>query len=56
MGYVRVSLPDIEKLKKELEDPEKIVYYNKYGAYTGSLESISYFIKKRNEYYENKKN
>jgi len=52
MSFVTIRLPELKDFKKELEDkPERIKYYNKYGGYTGSSESIDYLILKLKEYY-----
>lgn len=56
MSYVVKRLPELEDFKKELEEfPERIKYYNKYGGYTGSSESMDYLIIKLKEYYESRK-
>ena len=56
MSYVVKRLPELKDFKKELEDkPERIKYYNKYGGYTGSSESMHYLILKLKKYYESRK-
>jgi hypothetical protein len=50
MSYIKVSLPKLEVLKKELENnPEKILMYQKYDVYLGDLESIEYLHSKLKE-------
>lgn len=39
-------LPDLEELKKELENPNTIDMYRKYESYVGSYESIKYLHEK----------
>lgn len=57
MSHVVKRLPKLEDFKKELEQfPEQIEYYNKFGGYTGSSESMDYLILKLKEYYESKTN
>jgi transcriptional antiterminator len=57
MSYILKHLPEIDKLKEELEqNPNKIVYYAKYGGYVGSSESSDYLNKKLEEYYASKSN
>lgn len=56
MSYIKIYLPELDKLKNELEqNPSRIVYYTKYGAYIGNTDSVNYLNKKIEEYYENKK-
>jgi len=56
MSYVVKRLPELKDFKKELEDkPERIKYYNKYGGYIGSSESMDYLILKLKKYYESRK-
>lgn len=56
MSYIVKRLPKLKDLKEELtEFPERVKYYNKYGGYTGSSESMDYLIQKIKEYYEDKK-
>lgn len=50
MSYIKVSLPKLEALKKELENnPEKIWMYQKYDVYLGDLDSIEYLHSKLKE-------
>lgn len=50
MSYIKVYLPKLEVLKKELENnPEKIWIYQKYDVYLGDLESIEYLYSKLKE-------
>lgn len=43
MSYTHIHLPDIDTLKSILNNnPEKINYYKKYGAFMGSSESVEY--------------
>jgi hypothetical protein len=56
MSHIKQYLPEVEKLKKELEQyPNKIINYIKCGVLMGSDASLDYLNKKLNEYYENKK-
>jgi len=56
MSHIKQYLPEVEKLKKELEQyPNKIINYIKCGVLVGSDASLNYLNKKLNEYYENKK-
>ena len=46
MSYTHIHLPELDTLKAILEsNPEKAKYYQKYGAWMGSTESVEYLNK-----------
>ena len=50
MTYIKTFLPNINELKKELEEnPQKIWIYKKYDVYLGNKESIEFLQSKLNE-------
>jgi hypothetical protein len=57
MTYITARLPNLEELKKELEEhPEKIKTYMKYMGFEGPQGTIDYVTKKIEEYIKNKNN
>lgn len=55
MSYTHIHLPDLRKLEQIIEnDPTQIQYYEKYGAFIGTTESVNYINQKINEYHKNK--
>ena len=57
MTYITAHLPELEELKKELEEnPDKIKIYMKYMGFEGPEGTIDYLTKKIEEHIKNKKN
>jgi hypothetical protein len=57
MTYITAHLPELEELKKELEDnPKRIETYMKYMGFEGPEGTIDYITKKMEEHIKNKKN
>jgi len=57
MTYITKHLPELEELKKELEDnPDRIKIYMKYMGFEGQEGTIDYITKKIEEHIKNKKN
>lgn len=57
MSYIVKRLPEIERLRNELEEhPSNISYYAKYGGYIGSNESMNYLNEKLEQHYDSQKN
>jgi hypothetical protein len=57
MTYITAHLPELEELKKELEEnPKKIETYMKYMGFEGPEGTIDYITKKIEEHIKNKKN
>lgn len=55
MSYTHIHLPNLNELERIIDnDPTKIRYYSKYGAFIGTDESVNYINQKINEYHENK--
>lgn len=55
MSYTHIHLPDLHELEQIIEnDPTQIQYYEKYGAFIGTSESVNYINQKINEYHKNK--
>jgi len=57
MTYITAHLPELEELKKELEEnPDKIKIYMKYMGFEGPEGTIDYLTNKIEEHIKNKKN
>lgn len=52
MTYIRVKLPKIEELKKELKSLKDVKHYLKYEGIEGDDESIKFLLEKLKEYNE----
>lgn len=49
MSYIVKGLPEIETLKKQLEEDKWVNYYRKYGGFTGSSKAIKFLMKVLNK-------
>ena len=57
MTYITKHLPEVDELKKELEEhPNNIEIYMKYMGFQGPEGSTDYLTKKIEEHIKNKKN
>jgi hypothetical protein len=57
MTYIVAHLPNLEELKKQLENnPDKIETYMKYMGFEGPDGTIDYITNKMEEHIKNKKN
>ena len=45
MSYVIKYLPDLNQLKQELQDPNKLRTYKRYGGFVGPSDSVDYLHK-----------
>ena len=55
MTYITAHLPELDELKIQLEDPNRIEIYMKYMGFQGPDGSIDYLTKKIEEYINSKK-
>lgn len=56
MTYITKYLPNLESLKKELEEkPDNIRIYCKYEGFSGDSDAMEYLEMKIKEYMESKK-